>query len=378
MAMITVPQLKCDKRILLIVVFLMVIGTSLVGSASSHFSGLRFDDAYFLLKRHLFRIVIAALFLLLACHIDYRILRKPSPLAFGVGVTMLVALLIFGHKVRDAERWLTILQVTFQPAEIARLALVMFVAYWVARKGTELEDFKRGFLPVALAVVVVLALIAAQPNYGSAVATAAIAFLMLYLGGARVRHLLALAFAMGGAAAVRLMSVGYVRDRFLAFLHQSEGIDGANWQIRQSLIALGSGGFFGAGIGGSRQKLGWLPDAHTDFIYSILGEELGLLGTLAVSLAFLLLALRALKISLNSGDRFGHMLALGIGCSIFVYALMNMLVATGLFPVTGLPLPFLSYGGSALVVNAFSVGILLNVSKKRRGQRLARNSRSPA
>ncbi|MEE9270064.1 MAG: FtsW/RodA/SpoVE family cell cycle protein [Candidatus Krumholzibacteria bacterium] len=378
MAMITVPQLKCDKRILLIVVFLMVIGASLVGSAGSHFSGLRFDDVYFLLKRHLVRIVIAAFFLLLACHIDYRILRKPAPFAFGVGVAMLVALLIFGHKVRDTERWLTILQVTFQPVEVARLALVMFVAYWVARKGTALEDFKRGFLPVALAVVVVLGLIAAQPNYGSAFATAAIAFLMLYLGGARIRHLLLLALAMGSAAAVRLMGVGYVRDRFLAFLNQNEGLSDINWQIRQSLIALGSGGIVGVGIGGSRQKLGWLPDAHTDFIFSILGEEMGLLGTLAVSLAFLLLALRALKISFNSGDRFGHMLAVGIGCSIFVYALMNMLVATGLFPVTGLPLPFLSYGGSALVVNAFSVGILLNVSKKRPGQRPARNGHSPA
>ncbi len=366
-----IPQLKCDKRVLLIVVLLMVIGASLVGSASSHFSASRFDDPYFLLKRHLVRLLIAAFFMLLACNIDYRIFRKLSPFGFGVGVALLVVVLVFGHKVRDTERWLTILQVTFQPAEIARLALVMFVAYWVARKGTELEDFKKGFLPVALAVVLVAGLIAAQPNYGSAAATGLIAFVMLYLGGARIRHLALLAFSVTGVAVVGLWNVGYVRDRILSFLNPGEGTSDGNWQLLQSLIGLGTGGLFGTGFGESRQKLDWLPDSHTDFIFSILGEEVGLLGTLAVSLAFLLLGLRALKISTASGDRFGHMVAVGVGCSVFVYAFLNMAVATGLFPVTGLPLPFLSYGGSALVVNAFSIGILLNVSRKRTGLRRA-------
>lgn len=372
------PQLKCDRRVLLIVIFLMVIGASLVASASSHFSASRFDDPYFLLKRHLVRMVIAALFLLVACSIDYRILRKLSPAAFGVGVVLLVVLLVFGHKIRETERWLTVLRVTFQPSEFARLALVMFVAYWVARKGTELDEFKRGFLPVALAVVFVLGLIAAQPNYGSASATAVIAFLMLYLGGARVRHLLLLVLLMAGTAFLRVTSVGYVRARISTFLNPGEGISDGNWQLSQSLMALGSGGIFGAGIGESRQKLAWLPDSHTDFIFSILGEEIGLLGTLAVSSVFLLLALRALKISTNSRDRFGYMMAVGVGCSVFVYAVLNMFVATGLFPVTGLPLPFLSYGGSALVVNAFSIGILLNVSKKRRLQSPSRLRRSRA
>jgi cell division protein FtsW len=137
-----------------------------------------------------------------------------------------------------------------------------------------------------------------------------------------------------------------------------------NWQLDQSLIALGTGGPFGSGFGASRQKLNWLPDSHTDFIFSILGEEAGLIGTMFVSLLFLLLALRALRISRESNDRFGEMLTVGIGSTVFVYAILNMFVATGLFPVTGLPLPFLSYGGSALVVNAFAIGILLNVSKR--------------
>jgi cell division protein FtsW len=167
------------------------------------------------------------------------------------------------------------------------------------------------------------------------------------------------------------------RERIMAFFNKDEELQAANWQANQSLIALGSGGLLGAGFGGSRQKLSWLPDSHTDFIFSILGEEAGLAGTLLVSFLFLLLILRALKLSRQCGDTFGEILVMGLGCSVFVYAGLNMAIATGVLPVTGLPLPFMSYGGSALVVNAVSVGILLNISKrqvqsqKRRGLRLS-------
>jgi cell division protein FtsW len=165
-------------------------------------------------------------------------------------------------------------------------------------------------------------------------------------------------------ATVRVLTAPYIRDRFMGYFNRGDDIANVNWQAHQSLISLGSGGIFGVGFGASRQKLAWLPDSHTDFIFSILGEETGLAGTVIVSLLFLLLALRALKISTRSGDSFGEMLVLGLASSVFVYAALNMLVATGLFPVTGLPLPFISYGGSALVVNAISIGVLLNVSRK--------------
>ncbi|MDH3214737.1 MAG: putative lipid II flippase FtsW [Candidatus Krumholzibacteria bacterium] len=372
-------QMECDKRILLIVVILLAVGASLVASSSSYFSTAKFSDPYFLLKRHLVRMLIAGLFLILAMHIDYRIFRKLSPVALTVGIAMLVGLLIFGHAIRDTMRWYHVrfLQVTFQPSEMARLSLVLFLAYWVARKGESLQDFKSGFLPPAAAIVAVLGLMAAQPNYGSASATAIIAFLMLYLGGVRIRHLTVLGLSVAGVALLRVISGGYVRERIVAYFNRSEGIGDMNWQLYQSLVGLGSGGPLGLGFGESRQKLNWLPDSHTDFIFSILGEEAGLIGTLLVSLLFLLLVLRALKISTNSGDKFGQMLVIGIGCSIFVYAMLNMSVATGLFPVTGLPLPFLSYGGSALVVNAFSVGILLNVSKRTSLSNPSRRRRRP-
>lgn len=359
-------KLPCDRRILLITVILMAVGASLVASASSYFATAKFADPYFLLKRHLVRLLIAGGFLFVAMHIDYRVFRKLSPVAFTVGVGLLLGLFVFGHAIRDTVRWYHIeaLQMTVQPAEMTRLSLVFFLAYWVARKGREIEDFKRGFLPAAIAIVAVLGLMAAQPNYGSAVATAIITFLMLFLGGARVRHILLLGLTLVSAAAIRILSVGYVRERITAYVNRGDGA--LDWQPYQSLIGFGTGGIFGNGWGESRQKLNWLPDSHTDFIFSILGEEAGLVGTLFVSLLFLLLVLRALKVSRSGSDRFGQMLVVGIGCSVFVYAMLNMMVTTGLFPVTGLPLPFVSYGGSALVVNAFSIGVLLNVSRTTR------------
>lgn len=360
------PGLEYDKRILLIVVVLMAIGASLVASSSSHFSAAKFSDPYFLLKRHLVRIVIAGLFLVVAMHLDYRFFKRLSPLMFLGGLAMLGGLFVVGHVIRDTARWYYIdaLKLTFQPAEFARLSLVLFLAYWFGRMGHEITDLKRGFLPAAVAIVLVVGLMAAQPNYGTATATAIIAFLMLFLGGARLHHILGFGTLLTIVAVLRVMSVPYVRERFVAYFSRGEDLQAMNWQPLQSLIGLGAGGLLGTGLGQSKQKLSWLPDSHTDFIFSILGEEMGLVGTVVVSFLFLLIVLRALKTSQKSTDTFGEMTVIGIGCSIFVYAMLNILVATGLFPVTGLPLPFLSYGGSALLVNAFSIGILLNVSRK--------------
>lgn len=356
-------KLQGDRRILMITVVLMAVGASLVASSSSYFATAKFDDPYFLLKRHLVRLGIAGVFLFLAMQIDYRVFRRLSPFAFAVGIGLLGLLFVFGHTIRDTVRWYRFdaLQMTIQPAELTRLSLVFFLAYWIARRGKDMEDFKTGFLPAAVSVVLVLGLVAAQPNYGSAAATAVIAFLMLFLGGVRIRHLALLGVSLASVAAVRVLSVGYVRDRILSYFHRGDAA--LDWQPYQSLIGFGSGGIFGVGWGESRQKLNWLPDSHTDFIFSILGEEAGLIGTMFVSLLFLLLSLRALKLSRNANDRFGEMLVIGIGSSVFVYAMLNMMVTTGLFPVTGLPLPFVSYGGSALVVNAFAIGVLLNVSR---------------
>ena len=366
MRKIATPKLECDRRTLLVVVALTAVGASLVGSSSSYFSAAEFSDPYFLLKKHLVRIIVAFLFLVLAMRIDYRLYRRIAPAVLGVAVVTLIGLFVFGQVIRGAQSSYGIksLGMSIQPSEAARLALVLFLAYWISRKGSQIEDLVHGYLPAVAAMLLVVGLVAAQGDNGTALATTIIALIVLFLGGAKISHLGATSGALAVAGVVRVLTTPYVRDRIFAYFHKGEHLADMNWQVYQSLISLGSGGVLGIGLGGSRQKLDWLPDSHTDFVFSILGEEVGLVGTFAVSLLFLLLALRALKISTRSADTFGEMLVIGIASSVFVYASLNMLVATGIVPVTGLPLPFLSYGGSALVVNAFSIGVLLNVSKK--------------
>lgn len=363
-----VLNIDCDVRVLFIALSLIGIGASLVASSSSFFAGEVFADHFALMRRHATRAVIALVVLVLAIKIDYRIYRKLAPAFMLMGVVLMLGLFAYGITLRDTTRWYAIsgLNATLQPAEFARIALIFFLAYWITKRGNEFTDLKRGFLPAVFFIALIVVTIAATPNYGTATATLLIAMIMLYLGGAKLRHLAGLAGVGLVLATVRVLSVPYVRERVLAFTRRGEAVTDENWQVYQSLVGLGSGGLFGVGLGDSQQQLSWLPDAYTDFIFSVLGEELGLAGTLVVSGLFLLLALRALKISRHCNDRFGEMLVIGLGSSVFVYAMLNMLVVTGMFPVTGLPLPFLSYGGSALVVNAFAVGVLLNVSAPRR------------
>jgi cell division protein FtsW len=341
---------------------------SLVLSSSSFFAGGKFGDQFALMRNHAIRCLVAVVLLFLASRVDYRLYRKMAPMLLLVGVLLMVGVFFLGITIRDTRRWylLPLINTTLQPSEIARTALVFFLAYWITRTGRDFRSFRKGFLPAAGAIAVVAGVIAAMPNFGTAAATVTIALVMLYAGGARLLHLGGFVGLGAALAAIEVARHAYVRERILAFLGAGGGAnDALDWQLRQSLIALGSGGFFGRGFGHSEQKLNWLPDAYTDFIFSIVGEEGGLLLTLLISGAFLFLTLRGLRIAHQCSDRFGQVLGVGITASIFVYAALNMFVATGLFPVTGLPLPFLSYGGSALAVNAFAVGVLLNLSRRR-------------
>jgi cell division protein FtsW len=365
-----------DRRILIITLSLMAIGVSLVLSSSSFFAGGKFGDQFALMRNHAVRCLIALAVMFIASRIDYRVYRKAAPALFVIGILLILGVFFMGISIRETRRWylIPLINATLQPSEVARTALVIFLAYWMARTGKDLARFKTGFLPAAGAIALVAGIVAAMPNFGTASATIAISLCMLYVGGARLLHLGAFTGIGAGLAAIEVARHAYVRDRILTFLgFGHDASEALNWQVEQSLIALGSGGLFGRGFGHSEQKLSWLPDSYTDFIFSIVGEEGGLLLTLAVSGAFLFLALRGLRIAHECSDRFGQLLGVGITASVFVYAALNMYVATGLFPVTGLPLPFLSYGGSALIVNAFSVGVMLNLSRRMTGtQRRAR------
>lgn len=363
-----------DRRLLVIVLFLMAIGVSLVLSSSSFFAAGKFGDQFFLMRNHAMRCIVAVAALLLASRVDYRVYRKSAPMLFATGLALMLCVFVFGVALRNSIRWISIplINATLQPSEIARTMLIFFLAYWVTRSGTDIRDFKRGFLPAAAAIAAVAGIAAAMPNFGTAAATIMISLIVLYAAGARLLHIGAFVGAGASIAAFGLMRYAYIRDRVMSFLGHGDGPH-IGWQVNQSLIALGSGGLFGVGFGHSEQKLNWLPDSYTDFIFSIAGEEGGLILTLLVSGMFLALSLRALKISYECSDRFGQVLGVGISASVFIYAMLNMFVVTGLFPVTGLPLPFLSYGGSALVVNGFAVGVLLNLSRRRVASR--RNAR---
>ncbi len=361
-------RLGMDTRFLVVTLFLMALGLSVVLSSSSFFAGGKFGDQFALMRNHAVRCVIALVVMFAASRVDYRVYRRMAPMLLLVGVLLMVGLFVFGVTIRDTRRWylLPLIRTTLQPSEIARLALVFFLAYWATRTGRDFTSFRRGFLPAAVAIALVAGVIAMMPNFGTAVATIAISLIVMFVAGARIAHLAAFVGAGAALFTVEVLRHDYVRHRILTFLGLGgDASTGLNWQVQQSLIAFGSGGLFGVGFGDSEQKLNWLPDAYTDFIFSIVGEEGGLVFTLLVSGAFLALTLRAFKISYECSDRFGQLLGVGISASVFVYAILNMFVATGLFPVTGLPLPFLSYGGSALVVNAFAVGVLLNLSRQR-------------
>jgi cell division protein FtsW len=378
-------RVAVDRRILVITLFLMAIGVSLVLSSSSFFAGGKFGDQFALMRNHAVRCLVAVVVMFLASRIDYRVYRKMAPMLLAVGVLLLIGVFFLGITIRDTRRWylLPLVNTTLQPSEIARTTLVFFLAYWITRTGKDFHAFKKGFLPAALAIAAVAGVIAAMPNFGTAAATVTIGLVMLYVGGARLLHIGGFVGLGAAFAVAEIARHAYVRERILNFMGLGgDANEALDWQLRQSLIALGSGGFLGRGFGHSEQKLNWLPDAYTDFIFSIVGEEGGLVLTLLVSGAFLFLTLRGLRIAYECSDRFGQVLGVGITASIFVYAALNMFVATGLFPVTGLPLPFLSYGGSALAVNAFAVGVLLNLSRRHssrpRPDRSTRGAYAPA
>ncbi len=367
MSSVLAPARRLDLSLLLPVTALVGLGLVMVYSSSAFLGAERYQSEYFFLGRHAIRIVIGLAVLLLAARVDYHLTMRFAPWVLGGSMILLVALLAMGGEgVRGANRWLSLAAINIQPTEIARIACVAYLARLLDRKGERMASFRDGVLPACMVLGLLSLLILLQPNLGSTVALLATGFVMLHLAGARFRHLGLIALAGGLAAWVVVLRHPYMMSRVEAWLGLWGGGPadslGKNWQLSQSILALGSGGLFGAGPGHGLQKVFFLPDPHTDFIYAVIGEELGLVGTVGVLLAYLILFLRGLKIAGSAPDRFGFLLAAGLTVNLAVYVAMNIAVVTGVIPTTGLPLPFLSYGGSALVVNLGVMGVLLNIA----------------
>jgi cell division protein FtsW len=355
-----------DRLLMWLPLALTAIGVVMVYSSSSILGITRYDDANYYLSKQVFRAVLGVIVMVAATRVDLRRLESLAPYLMVGAAVMLAIVVAVGKVSHGAARWLSVGFLTLQPTDLARLAMVVFLAWWLTRRDPAELGFVRGVLPPLGMLGVVAGLILLQPNLSSTALLGVTGLAMLYLAGARIRHLLIPVAAGGAVAALALMTHPYMMGRvktFVLFLFGGE-LDGhgSGWQLDQSLIAIGSGGWFGRGIGGGLQKYLFLPEAHTDFIYSIMAEETGFLGSTLLLGLLAALAWRGLRATARAEDRFAYLLAGGLTIQIALYAIANLAVATGLAPTTGLPLPFVSYGGSALLANMAAVGLLYRVS----------------
>jgi len=362
------PAATPDITLFLVTMAFLAMGIIMIYSSSYIMASYRYGDGYFFLKRQVVRVVIGLAAMALLTGIDYRSHQKWAKAAILGTISLLVLVLIPGFgsslgQIKGANRWLDLALFSFQPSELAKIAVVIYAADVLTRKRDSIGSFFYGVLPQLIVIGAVFLLVLLQPDFGYAFIILLVALVLLFVGQVRLLHFLALGLAVIPTLYLAVYRVPYRWNRVVSFLNPGHDLQGSNWQLSQSILGIGSGGLFGAGLGQSKEKLFYLPEAHTDFIFSIIGEELGFIGTMLLLLAILIFAWRGFTIAFRCRDRFGAYTAFGLTFIITICALTNIAVASGLFPVTGLPLPFISYGGSSIVVSLASVGILLNISR---------------
>ncbi len=353
-----------DVLLLLVAIALVGIGIVMVYSTSAIIATDRFGDPYFFLKRQTLYAGIGFLMMIIMILFPYGILKRFAYPIFALSVLLLIAVLIpgIGHKAGGSIRWIKIGGFSFQPSEFAKLGMVIFIAYLISKKEERIRSFYFGFLPILLFSGVIIILIMKEPDFGAALFMTSVVFIFLFVSGARIIYILGTFLISFPAIYYLLINAEYRHRRLMSFIRPWEDPSGASFQIIQSFLSFGSGGLFGLGLGEGRQKLFFLPAPHTDFIFSIIGEEMGLVGAMVVVLLFFILTLRGIQIAFSLEDRFGSYLALGITLIISLQAVINMGVVLGLLPTKGLPLPFVSYGGTSLIANLTGLGILLHLS----------------
>jgi cell division protein FtsW len=345
--------------------FLTAGGLIMVLSASSVSAYAQYGSSFLFFQRQAAYAVVGTVALVVTSRMRYDAWQRLAVPFLGLTVVLLALVLhpTAGIAAYGSSRWISLGPVTIQPSELAKLALVVFVATVLARKWSRMDEPTHFALPLLPVTVLVCGMVIVQPDLGTAVILAGSVFLLLFAAGVRLRYLGAAGIVGGAIGFALIMGEGYRRARFLSFLHPWADAKNTGYQLIQSLIALGSGGWFGVGLGTSRQKWMYVPNAHTDFIFSILGEELGLVGEIVVLLAFGVLIYAGIRIAARAPDVFGWLLASGIVSWFGLQIVVNLGAVTGLLPITGVPLPMLSYGGSSLVVSLAAVGILVNIAK---------------
>ncbi|MFZ0216663.1 MAG: putative lipid II flippase FtsW [Candidatus Dormiibacterota bacterium] len=371
---------RMDVWLLAIAIALLGAGLGMVLDASQAYSYLTTHNSFNIFFHQVAYAVVGLVGLVIASRIDYHALRRWAPLLFFGAMALMAAVLIphVGVNSGGAQRWINIGPITqFQPSEVAKLAIALYFAHWMAGRGRRLESFTDGFLPYAILMGVVVGLLALQKDLGTLIVTTAMMIAIYFAGGGRKRYLVTLA----GAVIVVMIGLVYVEryrmQRLTTFLNPFADPSNSTLQSYQGLVALGSGGLTGVGLGHSVQKYQWLPEAQTDFIFAIIGEELGLIGCTLLIAGFVVLIVRGYRAAMRAPDRYGVALATGITTWIACQALLNMGVVTATVPITGVPLPLISYGGTALTVTLTAIGVLLNISSQgvrpRSGARTRRN-----
>ena len=353
-----------DIQLLFPVLFLVGIGIVMVYSASSAVALKKFGSDYLFLKKQALFALIGIVALVACRHFPYQWYRPLTYPLLAVALLFLIAIQVtdLGFSAGGSTRWLRIGSLTFQPSEFARFAMVVFLAYSLDKKRENIKEFSIGFIPHILVFGVFAVCIFQQPDFGSVVILAIITWLMMFVGGVRCTHLFTSLIALLPVAVYYLVMEEYRVKRLLSFLNPWEYPADEGYQVVHSLMAFGTGGLWGTGIGKGFQKLFYLPEPHTDFIFSIIGEEFGLFGVLIIIGLYGLILFKGIQIARHTPDTFGSLMAFGLTSAMGIQVCINMGVALGLLPTKGLTLPFLSYGGTSLLLNMASIGILMNIS----------------
>lgn len=355
-------RLQFDYWMLLLMAGLLILGMLIVYS-STFWLGIeaKDGDALYYLRRQFVALLLGGLGIILFMQFDYHILRRFSVPVLIITLLGLLGVLFFGEAIFGARRGIS--AGSYQPSEVAKLATFIYIAHWLSSKGDRIKDLTYGLIPFSVITGVVCALIVLQPDLSTSGLIALVSFTLFFVAGADWRQFAVVGLLGGAVFAILITSLPHAAARLAEYLQTLQDPSQAGWQVRQAIVALGRGGVFGVGLGEGIQKYGILPAAHTDGVFAILGEELGLFGTLAYIVMLVLLVWRGLLTAWRARDGFGSLLALGITCWLGYQALMNIAVITAVMPFTGIPLPFMSYGGSSLLITLLGMGILLNISR---------------
>ncbi len=356
---------KYDFGLILAVSTLIGIGIIMIYSASSVFSAKHYETQYYFIAKHMFFVVLGLVGMIYFIFVDHQKLRGMSYILLAGTFILLLLTLVgpFSVKLGGSRRWVSLFGFMFQPSELAKLSLIIYLAHSISKRGEKIKSFGFGFAPNIIIASILLVVILIQPDFGTTFTLGTIVFLMLFIGGVRISYILAIVFSLIPAAYYLVMHVGYRRKRIISFLNPWEDPLHSGFQIIQSFIAINGGGVTGVGLGEGKQKLFYLPQAHTDFIFSHISEEMGLIGGLIIIFLFFVLFIKGMMLSCKLKDKFASLLCFGLTMAIVLQALINIAVVIGLVPTKGLTLPFISYGGSSMVISMCAAGILINLSR---------------